>query len=774
MKTILLLFRKLKKSSISTSLGLLGLIVGLICTMYIFFWISNEISYNRFHEKINRIVVVHSTIKDGDKEINFEGCPAAVAPAIASEYPEIENSCRYAFPNNMLISYQNKQNFLDVTFADYSLLDVFSFPLIKGDQGEDGASNKIILTQTMANTIFGDKNPIGETVSLSEQKNFTVVGVIEDIPSNSSIQFDAMVPLINMEWAFQMEDMENSWYNNAFRTYILLNNASSFKKVSQGIVNRIQQEDAESVNLLHTYWFKDKYLYQLGHIRKVKIFALIGLLVLITAILNYINLTTTQIAKQTKEAGVRKTLGASKYAIIRRVYSEIALISAMAFALAILIALAGLHDFNELAQTKISTSALFRPLPLLALAAIYLLVVTLSGLYPSFTLTKHQPAQTLKANFTTSVKGNIIFRNTMVLTILTISIILLSATYIISKQITYLQKQDAGYSKDQLMYINLNEELSTQISSLKNEVLQIPGVYAASASSHIPVEIYWNANGFEWDGMPDNINPLITTWYADEDLQKTLNSKMLEGSFFSPGTENIVINKAFADLINWDSFAGRSISDGDTTVMIQGVMNNIEFNNIARPSEPMMIIPITTEDTYYLLVRFNPQLLPQVIERAQNICSELTPNYPFNYGFVADDFKRLTASEETLETQVMVFAGFSVVVLFLGLLGVIIFIGQQKTKEIGIRKCMGEEVSSLVFRYTKPFVILSFIAFIIATAISWYSMQRWLEMYHQRIHLQAGFFVLPFACIFIITIITVSWQSWRAATRNPVKSLRYE
>jgi putative ABC transport system permease protein len=774
MKTISLALRKLKKSKAATLFGIAGLVTGLVCVLYIFFWVNDETSYDQFHKNKDRIFVVHAYLEGGTKEVKFNGCPPAVGPALKAEYPEVENSCRYipAYFKSLLTA-DGRKEMMGVAFSDNSLFDIFSLPFIYGTKGNPEVVNQIVLTRTTATNYFGNSNPVGKIVRYNNQKDMTVVGVIEDIPQNSSIQFDAVIPLENMRIFFSRDDFLTTWYNNGFATFGLLKSPAGFDKVASTITRRIQKEIPESTNYLRAYLFKNGYLYEQQHIRNVRIFSLIAILVLLTAVLNFINLITAKSTKQAKETGLRKSIGATRGNIIKLVYTDVAFLCFLALALALIIAALGLPLFNQFIGKQISFSSLltFKPLAILVLA--YLVTTFLAGSYPAFFLSSFKITETLNSSFY-SVKSRGIFRNSLLVTIFMVSIILLTSTLIISKQTMYLQNMNLGFNKDQLLYINLDGKLKEKAKSLKEEAERTSGVYSSTITSFLPVMIGNNGEGWNWEGKDPDFKPLVTNWETDEDMIKTLGAKLIEGSYFSSDQKGIVINKAFADAIGWNSFTGKILKGYGTDYKVVGVIDNIEYNSLSETCRPMVIQPIQNGSSYYLILKIDASQMDKTIKSITGICQTIEPDYPVNYGFVDDQYAKLYESETKLKKLVGIFSAFSMVVLCLGLLGVVMFLAEQKTKEIGVRKCLGEDEKSIIMRLVKPFVFAGLIAALIAIPATWYIMNLWLQSYANRIQLSIWTFALALFIAIALAVVTVSWQSWRAATRNPVEALRYE
>jgi putative ABC transport system permease protein len=774
MKSFLLIFRKLKKNKTATSLGIAGLVIGMMCVVYIFLLVTEEISFDRFNEKIDRIFVVHAYLEGGTEKVDFAGCPPMVSTALKAEYPEVETTCRYIPPYFQYLISSGENKFTERTaMADFTIFDIFSFPFIYGGRGEENVPNRIILTKSAAQRYFGSDNPVGKIVRMDNRIDMTVAGVIKDIPENSSISFDVLIPLENIGTYYSRTDYLTTWYNNAYMTFGLLTRPEGYEKVASTITRRIQKELPESTNYLRAYKYKDGYLYEQKHIRTVRIFSLIALLVLLAATLNFINLNTARSSKQAKETGLRKTFGASRTNVVRLIYSEVAIICFLAFALAIILDYTGLPLINKLIGKGINFNIIFSAVPLVVLFILYLFTVFLSGSYPALFLSSFTPGQILSSNFQT-VKSRGILRNTLVIVMFVISIILLTSTLLISKQTTFMQKMDLGFEKDQLMYVSLKGKLQSQVQALKQELGHSSGVVSTSAVSFLPISIGNNGEMWNWEGKDPNFKPLVTEWQTDEDLLKTFGAKMAEGEYLNKTQDGIVINKTFADLIGWKSFAGKTLKNGDEQYRVLGVINDIHYNSLSTPTKPMAIELLGNSSGNYLVIKVNTGDISKTINFITKTCQTIEPSYPVDYAFFNEKYKQLLASEINLKKLVGIFSIFAIVVLCLGMLGMVMFMIEQKTKEIGVRKCLGENVLSIIMQLIKPFLISGLIAGAIAIPVTWYIMSHWLQNYTYRIHLNIWIFILSVTVTIGIALVTVFWESWRAATRNPVEALRYE
>ena len=366
------------------------------------------------------------------------------------------------------------------------------------------------------------------------------------------------------------------------------------------------------------------------------------------------------------------------------------------------------------------------------------------------------------------------FRNSLVGAMFFVSIVLLASTLVISKQVHYMQKLDVGFDREQLMYINLRGELKNHCSSLKGEMEKSTDVLSVAAVSHLPSEIWNNSDGWNWEGKDPGFKPIVTVWGADKDFLKTFGTRIIEGNFFDKEQNGIVINKTFADMIGGDKLVGKTLDFYENKTQILGIVKDIRFNSLREETKPMVIRMFGENDYKYLVVRANAAQIDKTVKYVQTCCKSIVPDTSVDYGFINEEYAKMLSDETNLGRLVGIFSGFSMVVLFLGILGVVMFMAEQKTKKIGIRKCLGEEVPSIVFRFAKPFIRTGFFAGIVALPLTWYFIDRWLQNYSNHIKLNIWIFVFAVFMAIAVAIVTVSWQSWKAATKNPVEALRYE
>jgi len=746
--------------------------------MYILFWATDETSYDKFHSKLDRIFVVHAYQKEATGDIPFASCPPAVGNILKSEYPEVENSCRFISDFQEFSIICEDQKYIEkIAFADYSLFEIFSFPFIYGNAGETGTPDRIVLTQAVASKYFGNDNPTGKILHFDNNQDLTVVGVVKDIPHNSTISFGAIVPLENIvnHGVFKSfgADYLSSWGGCNFMTFGLLNKPEGFSKITSTITDRIVKEIPGSNIHLRAYKFKNRYLYEMNHIRNVRIFIIIAILVLLAALLNYINLNTARLSKQFKEIGIRKSIGASKLSLARLIYFDVAVVYLLAFVVSIVTAIIGLPLFNNIIEKNVDFTQLFALKPAAILVFTYLLAVVLTGCYPILSISKFSPAGILRSNSMT-IKRQKSFRNSLVGAMFFVSIVLLASTLVISKQVHYMQKLDVGFDREQLMYINLQGELKNHCTSLKEEIEKSSDILSVAAVSHLPSEIWNNSDGWNWEGKDPNFKPLVTVWGTDKDFLKTFGTRIIEGSFFDKDQDGIVINKTFAMMIGEDKLIGKTLDFYGNKTQILGIVNDIRFNTLREETKPMVIRMFDENNYKYLIIKTNAMQAEKTISYIQSCCKSMVPGTQFDFGFINEEYDKMLSDETNLGRLVGIFSGFSMLVLLLGIFGVVVFMAEQKTKEIGIRKCMGEEVPSIVLRFIKPFIRTAILSGMVAIPLTWYIIDRWLHNYSSHIKLNIWIFLFAVFLTLALTTLIVCWQSWKAAIKNPVEALRHE
>lgn len=776
MRTIIYIFRRLNKEKLPNYLGIAGLATGLACVMFIFLWIHDEASFDRFHKNLDRIFITHAFIEEVDSEMPFDGAPPAVAGALKAEYPQVLETARiipaYA---TWLLNFQDKKITPKIGFCDFSMFDIFSFEFIAGPLDIEKTPYQIIINETTARSLFGEKDPLGEILRFDNTYDLMVVGVIKDVPRNSSLIFDGMVTLELLPKIFDSPNYLNTWWNNSFITVGLLKDPAAFPEIAKGVRNRIQEVIPETNNYLGAYMFQDLYLEKKGHIKNIGIFTLIGILILCTAILNFINLITARSLKQIRENGIRKSLGATRPDIIKFIYSEVSIVCIIAFFAAVLITTIGLPFFNQLINKDISLETLANVQVIKAYIVVLLVTIGLSGIYPAVVLSGYSPLQSIRGAFN-QVRNGGLFRNALVISVYTSSIALLSASLITNMQIKYLQNLDLGFEKERVVYFRLNGNMKQQPNALKNMLLTNPSIISATTISHPPSAMGNNGQGWQWENKSIDFNPLVFNWNGDPDLVKTLQLHMSEGSFLLEGqTHCVVINRCFAQMIGWDHFTGRTLSAWGNDYQITGVFEDININSLGGATQPIAVfLPDGGWGQNFMAVKIAPQSLDQTLTYIQKTLDAMEPAFINELIFLEDDFTQMLEPENNLQKLISLFTLFSILVLALGLTGMIMYMAEKKTKEIGIRKSLGEENLSIISRMLTPLIAAGLVAALIATPLAWGIMGYWLQDYAKRIDINILVFIQATLAVMLMACATVLLHIRNAATKNPVNALRSE
>lgn len=776
MKTIIYILRRLNKEKLPNYLGIAGLATGLACVMFIFLWIHDEASFDRFHKNIDRIFITHAFIAEADSEVPFDGAPPAVAGALKAEYPQVLETARIipAY-STWLLNYRDKKITPRIGFCDFSMFDIFTFEFVAGPLDTEKTPYQIIINETTAHSLFGETNPLGEILRFDNSYDLMVVGVIKDVPRNSSLIFDGMVTLELLPQIVDSPNYLNTWWNNSFLTAGLLNDPAAFPEIAKGVRNRIQEVIPETNNHLGAYMFQDLYLYKRGNVKNIGIFTLIGILILCTAILNFINLITARSLKQIRENGIRKSLGATRLDVVKFIYSEVSIVCIIAFVAAVLITAMGLPFFNQLINKDINLETLANAQVIKAFIVVLLITIGLSGVYPAVVLSRYSPVQSIRGAFS-QVRNGGLFRNALVISVFISSIALLSATLIINKQIRYLQNLDLGFEKERVVYFRLNGNMKQQPNAIKNMLLTNPNIVSASTISHPPSAMGNNGQGWQWENKPLDFDPLVFNWNGDPDLVKTLQLHMSEGSFLQEGqTHSVVINRCFAQLIGWSHFTGKTLSAWGNDYQIAGVFEDININSLGGASQPIAVfLPDGGWGQNFMAVKIAPQDVDETLTYIQKKLDAMEPAFINELTFLEDDFTQMLEPENNLQKLISLFTLFSILVLALGLTGMIMYMAEKKTKEIGIRKSLGEENLSIVSRMLSPLLTAGLVAALIATPLAWSLMGYWLQNYAKRIDIDILIFIQATLAVMLVACATVLLHISNAATKNPVDALRSE
>ncbi|CAN5343436.1 ABC transporter permease [soil metagenome] len=788
-------FRNLWKNKAASLINILGLAIGLCCCLLIGLYIQHELNYDGFQQKGNRIARIIMEYKfDGSSEFNKGNYTSvSVAPVFKQTFPEVENAVKMV---NMqqVVRYNDKLiNEKAFMFADQSFFDLFSFKLLKGDQSRAlSAPKKVVLTVSAAKRYFANEDAIGKTLKVgSDTSLYQVTGIMADCPSNSQIKFDFLASFSSLG----LEGQKKSYWDANYTTYLLLKDQKDIARLQAKIgpfMKKEMQGGGASINFIlepftrvHLYSEFDGFEPN-NSITYIYILEAVALMILVIACFTYVNLNTARSMERAKEVGVRKVIGAGSQQLFWQFIGESVLLCSIATALSVAAAALLLPLFNQLAEKQLSAGMLFSPEVIAAAMLVILLVSFMAGSYPALILSNFQPVKVLKGAFKNTGSGQWV-RQSLIVFQFSISVMLIISTFIIQKQLSYIQNKKLGYERDRVVVLPMDSRMMNDLPVIKHEFKSDGHILSVSRCASTPVDIGSGYN-MRSAAMPDNQQINVTGDPVDEDFIKTTGLTLLAGANLteqdirdvaypdrSRNVYHFILNETAAKQLGWtpQQAVGQKMFMGDDRPgYVRGVIKDFNFKSLHNQIQPLILFPELRARN--LLVKLKGDNLAQTISFLATKWKALVPYRPFEYRFMDDDFNRLYSSEIRLAKVLNIFAGIAIALACLGLLGLSSYSAKQRIKEIGIRKVLGASVGNIVTALSINFVKLVFVAIIISSPIAWWVMNKWLEGYAYKIGISWWIFVLSGLAAISIAVITVSFQAIKAALMNPVKSLRTE
>ncbi|WP_234573171.1 ABC transporter permease [Rhodohalobacter sp. 614A] len=799
--------RNLWKKKFYSLINVLGLAVGIFCCIFIFLYVQDELSYDKFNTHSDRIYRVASDITFGGNHFELATAPAPMAYTLKDDFPEVREVTRFNNQGDYLVRYKEQVFKEDnVVFADSTIFKVLTFQFIEGDPNTAlTAPHSVVITQTAAEKYFGSEDPIGKTLRFDNSSDMTVTGVVKDLPQNSHFHFPIYVSMSTFA------DSKNTWWlSNNYNTYLLLAEGTDAAEFEQKLNNHVlknyvlpqalqllnvtEEDIASSGTDIHYYLqsLTDIHLHSNltvelgvnGSIQYVYIFSAIAIFVLLIACINFMNLSTARSAGRAREVGVRKVLGSGKSSLIGQFLFESVLLSMIAF----LIAMAGVQIampyFNELSGKSFDPALFTNPELMIFLIASSLMIGLLAGIYPAFFLSSFQPVKVLKGSVSQGAKSKKL-RSGLVVTQFAISIILIIGTVVIYQQLQFVQQKNPGYEKSQVLIVENAYGLEQNLPVFKENMKRLPQVENVTISSFLPVPSSRTDTPFYTGSQMTNENSVsMQIWNVDYDYIPTLKMEMADGRNFSRdmGTDSsaIVINQKAADLFGFENPIGEEIrtlnefgeDEGYTAYHVIGVVEDFHFESMHQNIGALGLR--LGRSSGLAAIRFDAAGASEIIQTARREWDKLAPDQPFSYTFMNSSFESMYRAEQRMGTIMTIFSALAIFVACLGLFAMAAFSAEQRTKEIGVRKVLGATVTDIVSLLSKDYILLVLIGFAIAVPIAWYTMSGWLKDFAYRIDINIWMFIGAGAVTLVIALLTVSWQSIKAALMNPVKSLRNE
>ncbi len=768
-------------------MNVIGLSLGLACSMLIFLWVTDELGFDRFHANADRIYRVEEDQPYSNGIFHVTVTPWPSGPVWKENIPEIEQACRLVSPGSFLIT-RNDRSFYEekVAAVDSSFFKIFSFELLSGNPEtalkEPGS---IVISLKMADKYFGEEDPIGKTLLVNTKEVFQVTGIMKNIPGNSSIDQDFLIPFDYMK---KSEWYSDDWGSNSIFTYVMLRNNTNPLPVNKKLTQIVREHDPRNdtefllapFTRMHLYSYFG-YGHKPGAILNVWIFSSIALLVLIIACINFMNLSTARSASRAKEIGLRKVNGAHHWNLIIQFYAESLFITLISTIIAFIMVALLLGQFNLISGKEFSIPDLLTPLYVAGILAIMLFTGILAGTYPALVLSGFEPMKTLKGSFSMGSRGGF-FRRITVTTQFALSIMLITGTLVIYRQLQHLQNQKLGYDRENLFYVPLRGDLKTAYPTIKEELLREPVIKSITASTHPPQNIGSNSAGASWEGKPPDLEILISMSSVDFDYVETMGIKMKSGRSFSKSYSvdtprdslaSFLINEQMEKIMNMEDAVGAQLRFGPVGPVV-GVMEDFNFQSLHNKIEPLAISVWGSNYLNYMYIRINPGNLTATMKQVEKAWSRIMPSYPFDYHFVDDDFDRMYRTEERLGTLMNYFAILAVLIASIGLFGLATFTVEQKTREVGIRKALGAPSHLIFGLFTGEFLKLLLIAALVSVPLAWYMFSRFLQNYSYHTRLSAWIFIVSALIALVVALMAISYQTIRAIRTNPADTLKYE
>jgi putative ABC transport system permease protein len=789
-------------------INIAGLAVGMAASILIAVFVLHELSFDRHNEKADRIYRVVAQFDPGGEKRGAYTVPP-MAQAMLDELPEIEHAVRLSlWPRNFLVRYEDKF-FLEkgIIYADASIFDVFTIPFVLGDSKSALVDPRtIVITKDIAHKYFGSTNPLGKSLRFEGQgRDFKVTGVIENCPTTSHFQYEMIASIVSSKTAF-----ETGWGGHTYFTYIALKDRHSKAQLEAKLPDFCRRHwgayhfaetgqtydeymkdggnyygfSLEPLSDIHLNRGVIDYLSIKGNKTYVYVFSIIALFILLIACINFMNLSTARFAHRSKEVGVRKVLGSSQKQLVWQFLGESTLLSLFALVFAILLVKIFLPIFRNLASRQLELD-FFQPIFALPLLVGFALCVgIIAGCYPAFFLSTFQPARTVKGSGEQRARGHVFLRRALVVLQFAVTFGIFFGTFVIFHQLLYVRGRQLGFNKEQVVVIHRADALGKQADAFKQELLRSPSIITVSDTESLPGR-HFNPNSHRLEGRPATEAPTLHTMYGDHNFVELLDLEIVAGRYFSPeiptdATSSVVVNETAVKELGLTDPVGKRFhkefggaKEGEFVTII-GVLKDFHFNSLHHDIFPMLIRPLSPSTWNLTSIRIEPGNIAETLARIEDTWRTFTGGQPFEYSFLDEDFDNLYRSEQRMGQIFSIFAALAIFIACLGLVGLISFTAEQRTKEIGIRKVLGASVSKIIYLLSREVVVLVFVAVLVAAPIAFFSMHKWLENFAFRIGISPLMFILTALGTLAIAFLSVSFRAIKAAQANPIDSIRYE
>jgi putative ABC transport system permease protein len=785
---LLVALRSLQRRKAYSVINIGGLALGLGCAILIFLSVRFDYSYDRFHSDSDRIFRVLSIDRALGVSAQRVGVTIpALGPAMEAELPEVEMAVRASGWPRTLVTHEDRGIYSESALqAEPRFFELFDFPLLEGDAGHVLTEPQtIVLTRSFAERLFGESaSPVGQTVRIGSNE-FRVTGLAEDVPANSHLNFDLVASLVPT--SEQLTAQLESWNSIGWITYVRLTSPEA----APGIDDRI--EEILRRNEVVEAWSATVQPLREIHLRSTDVLfdnnegksdiayiyglSLFALFILAIAVFNFMNLATARAAERAREVGVRKVVGATRGQLVAQHLGESAVMTALAFVLAAVGVGAILHYAGDIFGRNLSVGHLVEPQVIVAMIALGIGVAVLAGAYPAFVLSGFRPISVLKGGFRHGGHGEAL-RRTLVVTQFTAASVLIAGALIVSGQLDYIMSRHPGYDRAQVVILDIpNQALQERAPALIERLEGIPAVTSVARANSVPGRGLGRA-GVIPEGHPEEDTWIVSVMSIDDRYLETLGMSLEAGRNFSAEygsetAESVLINEAAARSLGWREPVGMRITVGGAQREVVGIVRDFHFVTMRQPIEPILFL-YNVGGRPTISLRLEGTEMNAGLAQIEEAWSAVNPEYPFEYSFLDDEFAQTYAEERTFSRLARGFTLVSIVIACLGLFGLAAFATEQRRQEIGVRKVMGASVPNIMGLFLRQVVALVFVALLIATPIAWMALQNWLDGFAYRIDLAPGVFLLTGLVVLLVAALTVGYQALKAASVDPIRSLRYE
>jgi ABC-type antimicrobial peptide transport system permease subunit len=777
-------WRNLFRNKAFSITNLLGLSIGITCTIFIFLWTRDELNYNKFHTNYNSIYKLMATRNFNNQVFTDENMVLPLAKELKEKLPQIKNAVVTTHQQPLVLSYGD----LKIKKYGYTVsghfFDMFSWKFIKGNAATAiGDPSSIVLTRSTAKAIFGSSDPINKVLKLNNEHDAKVTAIVDDPPGNSSFQFDYLTPFNYSDPGIQQSMTE--WENSSWNVFVQVDSKTDFKTLEKNI-NDIKYQHDPGDKKISTYFTFPMSKWRLysdfkdgkntgGMIEYVRLFTIIAIIILLIACINFMNLSTARSERRAKEVGIRKTLGSDKKQLVLQFFFESMILAFIAFIISVGFVYLVLPSFNVLVDKHLSLDLSDLRFWLAAIGIIGFTGI-IAGSYPALYLSSFNPIKVLKGTFLVG-KGAVLPRRVLVVAQFVISILLISATIIVYQQIKHVRDRSLGYDPNNLIMIPTTPDTQKNFTAIRQQLLNTGMINALTRTFSPITDIWAKQPGPDYDGKPADQNIIFAALSTDIDFTKTMGIKILQGRDFT-GTPSdssaVLLNKAAINAMNLKNPLGMQIRDAGRPFTVIGILNNVVMESPFKPVDPMIIF-YAPDRSNSISIRLNQSVSPKkALASIESIFKANNPSVPFEFQFVDKEFQKKFITEDLISKLTNIFAALAIFICCIGLAGLASFTIEKRFREIGIRKVLGASVQQLLMLISKEFLKLVLIAFVIAVPLTWWFMNNWLNKYTYRINISIWMFGIVGIVVLLLTLAVVSLNTMKAAISNPIKSLRTE